>query len=122
MSELTGFLLERIAEDEEQARIAVEDAHRFNPGTIDHHWHAGDVGGNSRYLEVTVGPHRALAECAAKRAIIVAAWDDHIKIESEWGAMRGQATLERDGDYPESLLALAAIYKDHPEFDTRWTP
>ena len=68
-------------------------------------------------------PARVLAECAAKRAIVDLAkkasefekwYDDY-----EWqGTVEGSEPLTGDA----ILYALAAVYKDHADYDPAWSP
>ena len=104
MTDLTTFLLERIAEDEHAARRAeaFTDPLPDFLGTWDH--------------------ARVLAECAAKRRIVelhepngetcsVCALQDGSKYGDGWGAE----------DWPcTTLRALALPYADHPEFREEW--
>lgn len=115
---LTEFLLARIADDEAVARAA--EAHydaadwsvsgpedwpvlwgylpvrsSVDPGTIEPKVAAHVV---------RQGPARVLAECAAKRTL-VAAYDDQ----------------PEDGTIA-AVLALAAVWSDHPDYDEAWRP
>ena len=96
---ITDFLLARIEEDETRARkLALTDT---RPALS---------------LATTINhPERLLAEAQAKRAI-VAAWTI-----AEDGA-GNYPTL--DAGYAEGLAAavhhLAAIYSDHPDYNTAW--
>jgi hypothetical protein len=119
MTDLTTWLLERIAEDEAAARAA-------QPGT----W-AVEMG-NQLVAQFTLGevsiadyitsgesaahiarhdPARVLAQCAALRAAVELHGGDYD------GACMSPAHL--DGSCP-TLRALASIYADHPEFDPEW--
>lgn len=59
-------------------------------------------------------PQRVLAECAAKRAIVEPYAADQAKAyarrEAPWGPMGPYATM----------LALARVWCDHPDFDPAW--
>jgi len=93
MSDLSEFLLARIAEDEAGCRIALAVV-------PDHEW-AGFV----------------LAECAAKRAVIQIQPSD----TQSCGAYHPQYdTFHPDGHPNEVLCILATVYADHPDFDQRW--
>lgn len=113
---ITDFLLARIAEDQAAAYEA-------SPGK----WEI--IGGNE-YLTgacVSIGPldggitfhdaehiarnapARVLAECTAKLEII-RWWTD---------GLIGYAVAE-DGEMTNPLLPLAAVYKDHPDYQEEW--
>lgn len=124
MSDLTDFLLARIAEDEAAARDALEQGSAPEPEPwLAVGWprseHPGPV--------VLVGPERFLAECEAKRRIVeahpagresrllgtvcdtCAAWDE--------------ADYEGPGEvaWPcPTLRLLATVYADHPAFREDW--
>jgi hypothetical protein len=95
---ITEFLLARIAEDEADVR-----SHFCERG-----------------FEV-----RMLAECAAKRAIVELAVAVQNTIEGEWGGGK-DVTIDNaeewDRDYLgwEMLQTLAAVYKDHPDYQPEW--
>ena len=90
---LTDFLLARIAEDEATARYELGDLMADRPDVY------SALGG--------ADPARVLAECEAKRRIVDAAcldvWEGHPLSDS-------------------ALMALAAVYADHPDFDESWRP
>lgn len=123
---LTEFLLARIAEDEAVARATLD---YFDPLDWGDHtedfdaWRMqGPVDGPSGYGSLIVDPHRVLAQCQAMRAAIEAAWDDHVRIDGEWGMCQGQEELEAANDYPDVVAALGTIYADHPDYDPTWRP
>lgn len=127
MTTLTDFLLARIAEDEAVARDAHYEGQRWLPE--EEAVLTGPDLEPSFYLDrkrdashaARWSPARVLAECEAKRLAIEAAWGDHLRIESEWGHGHGQARLEQEGDYPEVVFILTAIYKDHPDYQPEWS-
>lgn len=95
---ITEFLLARIAEDEAEAR-GLQGEMDFGLES------AGD---------------RMLAECAAKRAIIeqyeaYGAAAQGVFGVAYIGARSGQRVTE------DALRALAAVYKDHPDYQEEWT-
>ncbi len=92
---LTAFLLARIADDEEGARLDLADDQRR--GFAD-----------SGYAEWGWSPARVLAECEAKRRIV-----GHFSRHRPefWG---GIASVP--------LGALASVYADHPDYDESWRP
>jgi hypothetical protein len=146
VSDLTEFLLARIAEDEATARGA-------HPGPWNHWPEAGWIevyqGGPTTeggpYGDVIAqgirptgsgtdwntptgkGPYtgtehtadhicrhdpaRVLAECEAKRLVIQAVDSMEARIAQEWG--------ESDDD-PDPIIAMAAVYADHPDYRLEW--
>lgn len=103
---ITEFLLARIAKDADQASlvlVAEVDQSRGVP--------------EIRHRAIR---ERVLAECAAKRRIaeLHARCDLHDRPGDECDA------CQRCGDgslWPcDTLLAVAAVYADHPDFDPAW--
>lgn len=86
---ITEFLEARIAEDETVARDAIANGE----GALD--W--ADDGDPTDIHIARHDPARVLAECAAKRAVIVYS-------------------------PPKTLQHLAAIYADHPDYQQEWAP
>lgn len=120
MSDLTDFLLARIAEDEEAALVE-----SLPPGS--HSSHGSDEWGTvnlacpaCRALTLNAWARpRVLAECEAKRRVVetnVTAFaalgdpDDDVLME---GARRM---------YWHTLRALAAVHSDHPDYRPEWRP
>ena len=105
MSDLTEFLLARIAEDEREAGDA--DEARLWQWSQHGHMIIADAGHMQRFT-----PSRMLRECEAKRRIV----DEHA---------RHKGDCDRDyqyGDHPCSTLrALASAYSDHPHYDPAWS-
>jgi len=91
---ITEFLLARISEDEAEAQ----------------------------YLSYRA---RFLAECAAKRVIIAQAEEataDRGMVISEWCGSDAERAESWASDPGELILkALAAVYKDHPDYQREWT-
>lgn len=96
---ITEFLLARIAEDEQVARAAQSP----RGATI---FTDPRRGGKQSMLDHIArhDPARVLAECQAKRRI-VAPWVGTVT-ENE----------------ARVLLALAAVYADHPDYSEEWRP
>src|SRR3546814_18566075 len=63
---------------------------------------------------------RVLAECEAKRQAIWAAWDDHERIDHEWGWCRSMKEMDALGDAPGVVTAFAAVHDDHPDSNPAW--
>ena len=90
MADLIDFLDARIAEDEAVARKGLE-----MEGT------AGPVVG-------WFNPGRVLSECAAKRAIL-----GNVPLVTDVATAIG-------GTSEYVLMSLAAVYKDHPDYQEGW--
>jgi hypothetical protein len=99
---LAEFLLARVAEDEAVARAAGTGWAGPEPmGAIE--------GGDS----VFVSPARVLAECEAKRSVLALhrsgdAWCDYCS----------HSVVD---DRCPTIRALAAVFRDHPDFDPAWS-
>ena len=125
MTDLTAFLLARIAEDEAVARSvrqAVSDLlKRFS---FPRGGYAGDYYGDfaDRILKLNPGdPARTLATCAAYKAIV----EEHHKVRDQielenlkrgptWGCVCY-------GGWPcRTIRALASIWGDHPAYEAGW--
>lgn len=96
------FLEARIAEDEAEARLAIEERAKATPD-------AGPDAGfqswpDSPVPAVLVGPERVLAECAAKRAMI--------KLSVNWDGYTRNTDI---------LRTVAGAYADHPDYQQEWT-
>lgn len=102
MSDLVGFLLARIAEDEAAARESVEYEENV--------WEAAGW----------LPPSRVLAECEAKRRIVEQYADAERRRVADpldmAVAPRRVFALER------VLRALALPYADHPDYREEWRP
>jgi len=96
---ITEFLEARIDEDEARASSGWASLR-------DTRWEADNYGRNF------LSPSAVLAECAAKRAIIVECREDH-----EDSLTRNDDTVEIGSAV---LYALAAVYKDHPDYRQEW--
>lgn len=112
---LTGFLLARIAEDEEMVEHMI-------PGRSELRLRADSDDRYDYEYIVEIDPARVLAECAAKRRIIERA-------ESYGADMAAKATdqLGRAFDVGAAyagrcaMSALAQPYADHPDFRQEWS-
>lgn len=109
MTELTDFLLARIAEDEAVVEHPAE--HERDGG-----YTYADVGGIGEVL--TVGTDRVLAECAAKRAIVEA----HPHPSRYTCCENCHAEALNPPPHCDTVLALATIYSNHPGYRQEWTP
>ena len=144
---LTEFLLARIAEDETAARaatagswVAIADSPSrprfssvgdiyFAQNDMPHALIAEAHGCGPDVSPTNVGTHiarhdpaRVLAECAAKRGAIKAAWADHCAIEGEWGSGQSEEEMSAEDDNPAVVCFLAAVYSDHPDYRQEWKP
>jgi len=100
---ITGFLEARIAEDERHARMLAETDRRpvlSLSATVNH-------------------PQRLLAECAAKRAV-VELHPTYIYTDEEPGFEMEAAKCLCGGSPCATLQALAAVYRDHPDYREEW--
>ena len=133
---ITEFLLARITEDETAALAAVdgqadpENGWGYEGRTLIPHvgiiHHAVQAEHITRWH-----PYRVVAECAAKRAI-VERYVDNLDLalsyrNPKWrDAMNDQDRIEhrmqeaRAATSLEACVALAAIYADHPDYQTDW--
>ena len=121
MSDLTEFVLARIAEDEAAARDALEDG-RGTPEPepwLAVGWprseHPGPV--------VFVGPERFLAECEAKRRTVNRHRpEEFMDAPGEFFCLRCQPSGNR-GMWPcPDLRDLASVYAEHPDYREEWKP
>lgn len=124
---LTEFLLARIAEDEAVARAALVEAVYLHYGDTAAEALLGLAEGEGAQAVAVAhfarhDPARVLAECEAKRAAIDAAWDDHERIEGEWGMCQSREQMDAKDDVPAVIAHLAAIYSDHPDYRAEWRP
>lgn len=99
MSDLTEFLLARVAEDEADASAASE--HRLWVISQADDRIVNDAGHMQRFM-----PSRILAECEAKRRIVSLC----------------SPIIPSDCGVPEVLNALALPYADHPDYREEWRP
>ena len=111
MSDLTDFLLARIAEDEAEARDAIKERDSIpftRPVSPDYDLKSWpDVG----VPAVLVGPERVLAECEAKRRIV----EDRIHLDTvRPGAIRAHSEWV--------CRVLATVHADHPDYREEWKP
>lgn len=108
--DIVEFLLARITEDEARVALVASAPPRWRMTVWPHD-------GDPIPVEVPpLTPERALAEYAAKRAIIAAC-----RIEIVEDGERSDHTTE--GDLAElTLRHLAVIYDDHPDYRDEWGP
>ena len=127
MTDLSDFLLARIAEDEEEAR--------FHPDAVN--WQDGvtPIGGlytwvgrdGSYGTGITEG--HLLAECETKRRIIYYAFENAAKIDGEWGCcctvgeIRSGSCEGYGARAANDVLRLLALpYTEHPDCKDAWRP
>lgn len=118
------FIEARITEDEDLARGAHYEGQRWysEEEFVGRYPDCCDCGcevmmGANRKIEAAHvarwDPRSALAECAAKKALIAACREDH------------EDSLTRNDDTVELatlvLYTLAQAYSDHPDYDPAWT-
>jgi hypothetical protein len=116
VTDLTEFLLARIAEDEEDAKTShVLGCRRFSEPYPDV-CTCAQVKPTYRW-----NPARVLAECEAKRLIVEA---HHANDDYDAGGNRFvDGCAECEGVWPCLTLRLLALpYADHPDYDGAWRP
>lgn len=120
---LTEFLLARIAEDEAFSHM-VSDVPPISAGEG-----RRIQEGNAAFipLNLAASPARVLAECAAKRAIVELHTPYGTPQVMVYGTITACETCGSVDDAPhewpcETLLALAAVYADHPDYREDWRP
>lgn len=135
---ITEFLLARIAEDEAVARAAAwvpdpdePDDDYDNPWAKDHGEFASRGGAKFTHI-LRNDPARVLAECAAKRAIVelyerhrenrdarrhprARAAEDYVAVQDR----RKQEARTRVAE--DVIFHLAAVYRNHPDYQHEWT-
>lgn len=123
---LTQFLEARLTEEEAEANLLPDDDGPQEStgisGWVFTEWDYDRVVCSDEYPHLVVEKRRWLAELAAKRATIEAAWDDYLRIEQEWGRGRDQVQLSRENDIPQALRALGLPYANHPDYRDEWRP
>ncbi len=122
---LDEFLLARIAEDK---RVAMDAAGDDGQGR----WSAdvvgtGPVGPHSTAHVVRHDPARVLAECSAKRQIVLACRDARPEIKFLGARPPGMADfpIAAHGQHQLAALTLALLalpYADHPHYRPEWRP
>jgi hypothetical protein len=140
MTDLTGFLLARLADDEAAARAAVVITSSAIGEFTD--WYTD---GESIYLAglgaaVAVGPYgsgigaatdhiarhdptRVLADCAARRAVVDALVDMRALLGKAVAVGRNPTHMRVAVEsYEHVVRCLAAVYDSHPDYDERWRP
>lgn len=109
MSDLSAFLLARIAEDESLAQSAAKDENLLR--SLRNVTSAPIPGGEILHI-VRWDPARVLAECEAKRSLI------NIHPEAVGQDLSAGAAWA----YDEMLRRLALPYADHPDYRQEWRP
>jgi hypothetical protein len=123
---LDQFLLARIAEDKRFATDAAGANGRED-------WVPADVPGNcglagaAAELVARYDPARVLAECAAKRKLVMACRDVRPDLAFLGARPSGMADFPLSPNGPHQLAAftlavLAMPYADHPEYRAEWRP
>lgn len=139
---ITEFLLARIAEDEAAATAAAKGPWKWEGDAGEDEAFMYDANGTSvlsaygmhsqGFLECSGAdadhiarhnPHRVLAECKAKRAIIKHA-QEATEVEKEYDDYEWQGTVQISEPWAGDaiLLSLAAVYADHPDYQQEWAP
>ena len=123
---LDEFLLARIAEDK---RIAVDAASESGreEWTVEDAPSSGPPHGMTAEHVARYDPARILAECAAKRRLLLACRDirPDMRILGSRPAGMADFPLAPTDQHQLAALALALLalpYADHPEYRTEWRP
>lgn len=111
MASIIDFLEARIAEDDAAAR-EVETDFEFDPSNPLRSALDVYAPGYDTYPVISIDSTRVLAECAAKRTIIAECREDHEDAISSRNDVTEVAS--------KVLYALAAVYKDHPDYRQEW--
>lgn len=121
MSGIVDFLEARIAEDEAAMELRGDFPHSIHSYDV-----AGTYNANCPDCRGLAGTARALAECAAKRAIIAehgiddsATGDWCETCAAWWDYALGEGPPAIQHPCP-TLKAVAAVYKDHPDYQQEW--
>lgn len=114
---IVGFLLARIAEDEQETRHLGLTAFTGTGA-----WALMDSAAAYEWTQATVLAHcrRTLDECAAKRRIIAL----HASIDAAaWSPGSRCAECSVPTAFPcRTILALAKVYAEHPSYRDEWRP
>ena len=95
---ITEFLEARISEDEETASLLAKGDAGHSPRT--------EVYTGTEWVTTPLTTDRLLAECKAKRALIAILTPG----QEIWDGTRWAGPLD----------IMAAVYKDHPNYDPEW--
>jgi hypothetical protein len=113
VSDLTEFLLARIAEDEAAARRLLVTAQRTSLTLADPKWLGLPAPGWYAWPEVEAMCTRTIADGETKRRVIAELTEDPMGNHEWWW----------DRDVSGPLLALMALpYADHPDYRAEWRP
>lgn len=115
---LSEFLLARIEEDEASARRLSTVVAGIDVPHI-----TTDLQIVTDHLDVLVQPRRVLADCEAKRQIVLSAQDamraaDNLPADAS--EVRSEAVGAGANVYEYVLRMLAEPYANHPDFQTEW--
>lgn len=108
MTDLTDFLLARIAEDETMVRVVQRRG--MSPIEV-----FAQVGGTRTEITPPWGPARLMAECETKRRIVM-------RCASHFTRTPHPDTDPASADtaIAFTLLTLASPYRDHPDYSPGW--
>lgn len=119
MSDLTDFLLARIAEDEEAAGALAADGHREADGRV------LSVSGTGVDWPDRWNPARVLAECEAKRRIVETAVHLRAEQDQHFGTpVTTEVAVAIGASSAADIIVkcLAVVYADHPDYREEWRP
>lgn len=114
------FLLARVADEEMLARDAASEGSPPRTG-----WQKWTTKRDTTPCGETLGPRgtveahpaRVLAECAAKRTIV----ERFVEIEPIAAVSPGGPIVGAMNGLHLAVRSLAAVYADHPDYDTAWS-
>jgi len=121
---LDEFLLARIAEDKRVAMDAAGDGPgRWSPDVVGD----GPTGPGSAEHVIRHDPARVLAECSAKRRIVLACRDARPETKFLGARPPGMADfpIAAHGQHQLAAVTLALLalpYADHPHYRPEWRP
>lgn len=118
-STLAAFLRARIADELADALAAIAQHDADMSGAVG----VAALPGPTRRHVLAHGPYRTVADCAARAGIVDA--HDRYQHRCPVPVVTGPAGLLWDlDDHPGcwTLLLLARVHADHPNFDPAWAP
>lgn len=117
---LTEFLLARIAEEEAAANLAIDTATAPNVYFRWRRVQRNDMLDWADDWPTDYTPARIVAECEAKRQIV----EEHPSYDGRGQNCATCCASDEAGDpwCCTTLLAVASVYADHPDYREEWRP
>lgn len=119
MSDLTTFVLARIAEDEATVNALADESYNSIDGPIST---GDDPWPSEAAFAAHITPARVLRECEAKRRIVARHADCGLGYGYCDDGGKGIWREEDGGPACADLFDLATAYSDHAEFQEAWRP